>query len=673
MKMVIKKQRGISNWIISISCLCFFVLVSCSESIDEQPSPSGKSQTAINQEIKKFNEVVQTATAQFTKELNKALVQATTEFRNQTEEILKKVEDQKKVQVKLDQEALTSELNTIIQRAMARFTEGINKSLEQATTQFRSQMEEILKKGRGDAEDIKGELDAAVQAAITQFSTEMNKVAMAAKNDIADGTAGAATKARDDITGGIGEASTAARDNVTGGIGEAATVAKGDLTGGIGEASTAARENVAEGIGEASTAARENVTGGIGEASTAARDNVVGGIGEAATVAKDNVTKGIGDAATTARNNVVGGIGEAATAAKDDITGGIGDAATVARATLAGELDKVMKDATDRFRREAANIIQDARTQAGQTSESSCPLTKSINIAKPIVRDAVRNLELIVDRELTIEIPDMYGNMQKGFIERVFDDREIQWEAIVTEQDKAELADQIVSALYNDEKYKYERLGITGALASSIKDTTVPAEEITMLTRGERLTLGCRINVEIRKDVKQLMEERIRYLVDKTIDIETATEAVYTLQFDIASSLPHIFSGKPVALFISMEKAKKPEEGTSSGEGEGSEEITPAEEEDSKNFILSRKGDCVRIKKEDLSSIKITLLYTNPALEGNLPNTGNELCNQTDEHKCSVGNYNIQQVGEREGINYVLKWARPKGSNSSHCPEFPSN
>ena len=687
------------NWIIRISFLYFFVLVSCSESTDEPPSPPGKPQTSVNQEIKKFNEVVQAATNQFTTALNKALVQATTEFRNQTEKVLKKVEDQKKAQVELDQEALTSELNAIIQTATTRFTTDINKNLEEVTAQFRNQTEEILKKGKGDG-DIAGELDAAVQTAITQLNTEIDKAANAArdnitsgiadaateakgdltggivdaatkakgdltsgiadaateaKGDLTGGIADAATEAKGDLTGGIADAATEAKGDLTGGIVDAATEAKGDLTGGIVDAATEAKGDLTGGIADAATEAKGDLTSGIAEASTATRDNVAGGIGEAATAARENVTGGIGEAATAARENIVGGIGEAATAARDNVTGGIGEAATAAGTILAAKLDKVTKAAIDRFKSKVADIAQNAmkKTPVVQTSGSSCILTEPVNTAKPIIRDAVRNLELFLDRELTFDV-EAGGMKIKGVVKEVFDDREIPWEKITTEQDKVRLTDQIVSTIYNDERYKNHLTPLRSALISNIKDTIVPEEEIAKLTAEERLTLGCRINIEIKKAVGQFVEERIRYIVGKIIDVNTATEAVYTMRFDIASSLPHKKFGKPIHFFISM------------GEGDDEESVS-----------LS-KGDCVRIKKEYLPSITFILLYTNPATGPNFPDNAVKLCDYAkvwslEEPGCQPGNYNIQQVRKGADMDYVLKWERPRGNSASSCQVFPSN
>ena len=669
MKMVNKKQRGIFNWIIRISFLYFFVLVSCSESTDEPPSPPGKPQTSVNQEIKKFNEVVQAATNQFTTALNKALVQATTEFRNQTEKVLKKVEDQKKAQVELDQEALTSELNAIIQTATTRFTTDINKNLEEVTAQFRNQTEEILKKGKGDG-DIAGELDAAVQTAITQLNTEIDKAANAARDNITSGIADAATEAKGDLTGGIvdaateakgdltsgiADAATEAKGDLTGGIADAATEAKGDLTGGIVDAATEAKGDLTGGIVDAATEAKGDLTGGIVDAATEAKGDLTGGIADAATEAKGDLTGGIAEASTAARGNVAGGIGEAATAARDNVTGGIGEAATAAGTILAAKLDKVTKAAIDRFKSKVADIAQNAmkKTPVVQTSGSSCILTEPVNTAKPIIRDAVRNLELFLDRELTFDV-EAGGMKIKGVVKEVFDDREIPWEKITTEQDKVRLTDQIVSTIYNDERYKNHLTPLRSALISNIKDTIVPEEEIAKLTAEERLTLGCRINIEIKKAVGQFVEERIRYIVGKIIDVNTATEAVYTMRFDIASSLPHKKFGKPIHFFISM------------GEGDDEESVS-----------LS-KGDCVRIKKEYLPSITFILLYTNPATGPNFPDNAVKLCDYAkvwslEEPGCQPGNYNIQQVRKGADMDYVLKWERPRGNSASSCQVFPSN
>ncbi|MDE0119363.1 MAG: hypothetical protein OXM55_05060 [Bdellovibrionales bacterium] len=536
MKIFIKKRKGIFNRIIPIGFLFLFVLVSCSKSTHAPLSPSGELPMAVHQEMKQdLSEEVQKATRQFTAELSKALAQATTEFRNHTENILKKRE--RKVQVKLDKEALTSDLDTVIQNTRTRFTSDINTIVDEALSQFRSQVEGVIKENKTDAVTLEEEANKA----ISWFNQEMGKTIGRAKKDI--------TEWMEDI--------------------------KTDMKA----AGTETREDVKEEIKTVGAEVRAGIT-------------------------DETVT------ATLAMMNM--------------------------------EIGKITNDALSRFKQEVTSLIQDT------IKTSDDPMTKARNKAQFIIQSVVKNLRLFLDRELLFESA---SGKKQGLIKQIFEDIEIKWEQVVTEQDKTDLADKIISTIYSDdEQYKHGLKNINTALMINLKNIKVPEEDTVMLTVNEKRTLTNEFSVEIRRAVENLIKEQIRYNVDKIIDVETAPEAVYTLQFDVESSLPHKIFGKPIQLFISMRKG-----------------------EDSQNVVLWRKGDCIRIKKEHLPSITLVLLYTNPAIAMNVPNPMFQLCDHKEEkYRCQPGNYNIQQVGEEEGIDYVLRWEKLKDNNTSSCQVFPN-
>ncbi len=317
-------------------------------------------------------------------------------------------------------------------------------------------------------------------------------------------------------------------------------------------------------------------------------------------------------------------------------------------ATMKAEAKEVISWFNEEVRKtisQAPHIIQEPI----KASELSDPMTEARNKAQFIIQSVVKNLRPFLDRELLFESA---SGTKKGVVKQIFEDMEIKWEQVVTEQEKTDLADKIMSTIYSDdEQYKYGLKNIHTALMINLTDIKVPEEDTVMLTANEKVILTNEFSIEVRQAVEKLIEERIRYNVDKIIDIETAAEAVYTLQFDVKSSLPHKIFGKPIQLFISMREG-----------------------EDSQSVVLWRKGDCVRIKKEHLPSVTLVLLYTNPAIAMNVPNPMFQLCGPKEEkYRCHPGNYNIQRVGEEEGIDYVLSWEKQTEDNIAFsCQTFPS-
>ena len=579
------------SWIIKVlGCLCFFALISCGKGENEKHPTDGKSQTIVNQTIKKeFNEAVQMTATQFTAELNKALERTTAEFQNQAKEVLKKMEDQEKVQVGLDKEALTGELDTVIQQAIARFTNDINQNLEQAITQFRSQTKEILEKEKGDVKNIKAELDAAAQTTVDTFSTEIAKVV------------------------------------------------------------TAAQDKVADAIAQAADTAGKKIATDLAETASTTTDDITSGIAEATTDAKDKVADAIAQAADTAGKKIATDLAETSDTASSRVTDSIEN--TTAMANLPMTINTAINKAINDLKQQMAQIVQDTQKNppTGAADPAPDPVINAMDRANVIIQTVVKNLESFVDKELTLESTSTNGSTQQGVIKQIFEDRTIQWNIIVTEEDKTHLADEIVNTIYNNNQYKFGLNNLINVVISNINTINMPREETAMLTEHEETRLINKFNMEMNTAVRALVEKRIRYNVGKIIDTKTAAEAVYTLQFDVGSVIPHRFYGKPIQMFISMQNSTK-------------------------NFLLQTKGDCVRIKKEYLSHINLVLLYTNPVIQTNFPNFISELCHHRDEkYKCQPGNYNIQQVGEGESIDYVLRWEKSKRNNESHCQVFPDD
>ena len=629
MEIIIKKRREILNCIIHIHFLFLFVLVSCSKSTEEQISPPGGELVNFQKKLKKeFSEAIQQATSQFKKELNKSVVKTTTEFQNQTDQILKKRKEE--VQVKLDKEALTNDLDALIQKTRVRFTSDINLTIDEALARFQRQIEGILEKKKADTVT----LEVETHKAIRRFNEEVSSTIGMAKKDLTEGIKLASSEARADIETGIKSAGSEARENIETGVKSAGVEARKDIETGVKSAGVEARKDIETGIKSAGSEARENIETGVKSAGVEARKDIETGIKSAGSEAREDIETGVKSAGVEARKDIEEGIKSAISETREEsVTDKIPEEAL---AMMNIEINKITEAALDRFSREAAHLIQDAMT----ASEPSNPMTKARKKSQFIIQSSIQNLRIFLDRELLFESANRAKN---GIVKKIFEDREIHWEQIVTEQDKKELADKIINTIYSgDEQYKYDLKNINTALMINLKDIKIPEEDTIMLTTNEIKTLTNEFNIEIKREVETFIKERIRYNVDKIIDIETATEAVYTLQFDVKSSLPHKRFGKPILLFISM------------GEGENVKDI-----------VLGRKGDCVRVKKEHLPLIDVALLYTNPAITMNSPDSISQLCDsKAEKYRCRPGNYNIQQIGEEEGIDYVLRWEKRKDNRA---------
>ena len=275
------------------------------------------------------------------------------------------------------------------------------------------------------------------------------------------------------------------------------------------------------------------------------------------------------------------------------------------------------------------------------TSEGDSMEAMKVVIVRAI-EEIVKNSKRFLDDEIKFE----------KIVERALKEENIQWSEITTREDIEQLADQLVNTMYRDEKYKYTIVNFRNALIfnikPSIRDIPFVIEGLINLKADEKIKLNDEINIEFERVVDEFVDERMRYALGRAIDAEISTEAIYTLQFDINSAPLQRDLGKIEVNFISVK-----------GEEEG--------------FYFSTKGDCVRIKKEHLSSIALVLMYTSPAQGMNHPSAWDTLCNQEEKRKCQAGHYSIKKIGSGPSTDYILQWEKSGSDRSLSCPEFPTN
>ena len=352
-------------------------------------------------------------------------------------------------------------------------------------------------------------------------------------------------------------------------------------------------------------------------------------------LAVENVTKELNGAIQTAATQLSTELTKVLSTAGDNVITEIDKATQTATTDVTASIDA----AANRFKTSLTDQIQGPATAPKPEPEPLDPVTKIIEEARPAIRNIVRNSEVFLDFAV------------EEIVQQAMETLNIQWAEITTEEDKKKLIDQVMDAFHNSER-KYEVKNVHSALMLNIRQTTqnipIGIVEMVGLKETEKTKVTNEIHSETEKAIKEFIDERMRHAVGRAIDAETAEEAVYTLQFDIRNTLLHRDFGKPINLFISLKK-----------------------NEESEGFSLSRRGDCVKIKKEYLSSITLVLQYTNPVVGMNFPYPMIELCNQKERRKCQAGHYNIQRVGEGQSIDYVLKWRKMRTDQSLSCSEFP--
>ena len=602
-----------------VSYCCLLVLIGCGEEPnmqDERPLPVS---ITTREMIIEWNKMFQSATEQFTGKLNEVSNQVLSEFKTQADSAFKKLEEAKKIQTVLDKKGSTKELNEVIQKTTEQFTGKLNEVSNQVLSEFKTQADSAFKKLEEAKKiqtvlDKKGstkELNEVIQKTTEQFTEKLDEVSNQVLSEFRTQADSAFKKLEE------------ARKAQT-------VLDKEDSTKELNEVIQKTTEQFAGKLDEVSNQV-------LSEFKTQA-EAVLKKVGEREAtqihLAEENMTKEVNEVIQTAITQFNTELSTVLSTERDNIITEMNRVTQTATADVTASVTAAL----NRFRRELLEQFQE--TAATPEPESPDPITKIMEEARPVIRDIVSNSELFVDFEV------------KEIVQRTIKILNIQWIEITTEEDKEELADQIINTIYNSGR-KHTVRNVHSALMDNIRQSvqniTTITEEIVDLKEVEKMRVTSKIQSETEKAIKRFIDERIRQAVGQTIDTETAEQAVYILQFDVENTPLHRHFGKPINLFVFLKR-----------------------QEEAETFPLSNKGDCVKIKKEYLSSVTLVLQYTNPVVGMNFPSSMIEFCNPTDKFKCQAGHYDIQRMGEGQGIDYVLKWRKTQATDQPlSCPEFP--
>ena len=332
----------------------------------------------------------------------------------------------------------------------------------------------------------------------------------------------------------------------------------------------------------------------------------------------------------------------------------VSKAFTETPASTPGERPPLTPEEIQQIATELTPTFQGIVSKALAETPATTPLTEQEQKAR-IITDITTDTRKITQDTL-VNSSSFLNDKIKRIANQTIQEISVNWEDVVSEDDKDELTRQIINGIQeklnpNDLKNIIKGIKHNAWKMVNGMSVTIP---IALGLKGEEIRK--QINTEMESTIKVYIDDFIAHIAGHIVDANTATEAIFTLQFDINASPVHYPYGTLDVIAVKINNKEDSSQGKKL------------------SYRLETKGNCVRIKNEWLPKIELIKIYATPLVnmvEGSLPHKDgfHYFCS----NDCMPGHYNIQITGQdnQSGIDHVLKWAKPNGESPSDCPIFP--